>query len=415
MSTRALPRRRRTVAPAQPPPARVRPPLALLLVLAVVPILVATLAPSAAEGAAGWDGCVFCGDRGGADALLNLALFAPLGAVLARARVRPLPGFALAAVLSAAVELAQLGIPGRDPSPPDLLFNTLGAAAGYPVGTRIPSLLRPSPRAAGRLALAWSAAFAGMVAAPGWLTAPAPPPGPYVVQWTPEIGDHPLLPARILDARVGGSSLPPGPFAPDDRLRAALAKGGPLEVRWIAGWRIAESAPLLRIVGRGGEAAVEVFIRGDDVLLIRRVRGAVLRLDRPVLGAAGGIRGVAPGDTVRLTVRMEDRTAGFANDAGWTARDGMGAGRGWALLLAGAGTSRTAMRLLDALWVGLWMIPLGVWLRRRRACRAALALSIGTLLLLPGLVSLESASLLDVPAAIIGILAGVLLRHLARA
>jgi hypothetical protein len=382
--------------------------MALLLALAVAPILAATLAPSAAEGAAGWDGCVLCGDRGGADALLNLALFAPLGAVLARGRVRPLSAVALAAILSAAVELAQLGIPGRDPSPPDLLFNTLGAAAGYAIGMRMGALLRPPPRAAGWLSLAWSAAFAGMVAATGWLSAPAPPPGPYTVQWTPEIGDHPLLPARILDARVGGFSLPPGPFASDDGLRAELAAGGALAVRWIVGRRIADPAPLLRIVGRGGEGAAELFIRGNDVLLIRRVRGAALRLDRPVLGAPGVIRGVAPGDTVRLTVRMEEGGVRFTNDFGWTARDGMGPGRGWALLLSGLPPSR---RGLDAAWIVLWMVPPGLWLRPRRACLAALGLSIGTLVLLPGIVSLESASLLDVLGATTGILTGVFLRR----
>ena len=74
--------------------------------------------------------CLICGDRGVADALLNLTLFAPFGAVLAFVRVRPwrivLAGFAL----SALVELFQLYIPGRDPSFGDFVFNAAGAALG---------------------------------------------------------------------------------------------------------------------------------------------------------------------------------------------------------------------------------------------------------------------------------------------
>ena len=389
-----------------------RIPIALVLSLAA--ILLATLTPSASEGAAGWDGCVLCGDRGLADALLNLALFAPLGAALARRGMRIPIALVLAAALSAFVEAAQLAIPGRDPSPPDLLFNALGAAAGYAAGVRIDGLLRPSTRAAGRLAVGWSLAFAAVVAGTGWLTAPAPPPGPYVGQWTPRLADYPLLPARILDARIGGVAVSRWRLRPADSVRAALAASEPLAVRWIVGGRVGEPAPLLRVVGAGGDEAAALFIDREDLILVSRTRAARLRLDRPALRAPGAIRGIAPGDTVRLGVRREGRTARFASDSGWSARDGMGPGRGWALLFSVLSMPGGGARGLDGLWLFLWMAPLGLWLRRRRASAAALAIAAGALAVLPPLASLAPVRIPEVLGACCGLFAGALLSRQVR-
>lgn len=404
MTTPVLRPRRRAPAPARPAPVRrVRVPLFLLLSLAAIGY--ATLTPSAHEGASGWDGCILCGDRGLADALLNVVLFGPLGMALARMRIRPLRAIAVGAVLSACIELAQLVIPGRDPTPPDLLFNTLGTALGYAVGTRMDVLLRPSDRAAGWMALAWSAAFAVVVGLTGWLTGPAPPPGPYVGQWTPEIGDYPLLPARVLEARIGGVPIPYGRLDGDAAVRDALARAAPIEIRWIVGWRIGEAAPLLRIVGRGGEEAVAVFIHGERAIVLHRTRAAALRLDRPSLAAPAVIRGIVPGDTVRMTVRMDGRRARFVTDAGHASADGLGPGRGWVLLLSRMETPAGTARALDAAWIALWMVPLGLWMRRR-----AIVIAGAALVVLPPLVSLALPGIAEMAGALLGLALGALLR-----
>jgi hypothetical protein len=410
--------RRHAAAPSAPPPTppAVRAPdrIPLVLLLALAAIAAATLAPAANEGAAGWDGCLLCGGRGTADALLNLGLFAPLGVALARRGVGLRAAVALAAALSASIELAQLWIPGRDPSPPDLLFNTLGAAAGHPLGPRMGALLRPAARAAGRLARGWSLLFAAMVAATGWLTAPAPPPGPYLGQWTPEIGGHPRLPARILDARIGRIPIPDGPLAPENGVRAALESAAPLRVRWIAGWRIAAPAPLLRIVNPDGDEAAALFIDREDLVVVRHTRASGLRLDRPGLRAPGVIRGAAPGDTVTLTLRRTGRATAFASDAGWGARDGTGPGRGWALLFWTLGMRPGTTRGLDALWLFIWMAPLGLWLRRTPPSLAALGTAAAALVILPPLVHLAPVSLPEAIGAAAGLLGGYALRRTVR-
>lgn len=63
---------------------------------------------------------------------LNLVLFVPLGATLALLFSRRLWPLAIVAglAISFGVEVAQTSIPGRVPDPHDVLWNTLGAAAG---------------------------------------------------------------------------------------------------------------------------------------------------------------------------------------------------------------------------------------------------------------------------------------------
>ena len=85
---------------------------------------------------------------GDAERALNTILFVPLGATIAlllgrRAwPVAILAGFAL----SAAVEYAQVSIPGRVPDPADVLWNTVGGAIGVIVVT-VPRLVAAAIRA----------------------------------------------------------------------------------------------------------------------------------------------------------------------------------------------------------------------------------------------------------------------------
>src|SRR3546814_3602942 len=60
----------------------------------------------------------------------NIALFAPLGALVTLVFRRGWAGVVVALVLSAGVELAQTLLPGRLASPRDVLANVLGAAVG---------------------------------------------------------------------------------------------------------------------------------------------------------------------------------------------------------------------------------------------------------------------------------------------
>jgi len=112
-----------------------------LVALAFALIAVATLTPLR-DAAAGdrmpfW--CLACGDFGVADALANVALFAPLGWALSRAGVRAGQAVGIILVTTIGIELLQAGVVrGRVASFSDILANTIGGLAG----SRIPPLRR---------------------------------------------------------------------------------------------------------------------------------------------------------------------------------------------------------------------------------------------------------------------------------
>ena len=66
----------------------------------------------------------------------NVVLFSPLGAVLRARGVELRPAAARGLALSFAIELTQLGIPGRTSSVDDVLLNTLGVVLGYLLAAR---------------------------------------------------------------------------------------------------------------------------------------------------------------------------------------------------------------------------------------------------------------------------------------
>ncbi|MFG6476952.1 VanZ family protein [Microbacterium sp. P06] len=74
---------------------------------------------------------------GDAERMLNAAMFVPLGATIALLLARRFWPVAIFAgfALSATVEYVQASIPGRVPDPNDVLWNTLGGAAGVIVVT----------------------------------------------------------------------------------------------------------------------------------------------------------------------------------------------------------------------------------------------------------------------------------------
>ena len=115
--------------------------------------------------------CIACGPRGLADALLNLVLFLPLGFALAGI-VRKLPALLLGSLLSLVIEVAQLGIPGRDSSLSDLLFNTVGTAVGVLIWAKRDLLLARNSRACAMLTAAGLILTTVVMLATAWLLQP---------------------------------------------------------------------------------------------------------------------------------------------------------------------------------------------------------------------------------------------------
>ena len=74
--------------------------------------------------------CLICGSHGLADAVLNVLLFAPLGAGLVASGTPLRYAVITAFVTSLTIELAQVAIPVRYANLGDVLWNSVGALLG---------------------------------------------------------------------------------------------------------------------------------------------------------------------------------------------------------------------------------------------------------------------------------------------
>jgi hypothetical protein len=206
----------------------------VLLRLALLVILGATLFPTSSEEPGGWISCLVCGDRGFAGVLLNVILFVLFGAALA---LRPwLAGRAVlaAALLSATIEVAQLYTPGRDSSLRDIVVNATGAIMGITLVRSAPAWIRPQGTRAGRLCLAAVASATALFGGTGRVLAPSFPRSLYYGQWTPNLGHLEWYRGRVLQATLGGLPLPPRQLDQSARARGLLTAPSSFELHVVA-------------------------------------------------------------------------------------------------------------------------------------------------------------------------------------
>ena len=394
------------------PPARTR-----FLATALLPILIATLWPFPGHEPEGFISCIACGDNGTSDVLLNIILFAPLGAALAL-HLRSIPRCALsAALLSATIELAQLYIPGRDSSLGDVVSNTLGGTLGA-LFTRTAVLwLLPSPARAARLSRTAALAAAAVCWATGALLTPTFPDAPYYGQWTPSLAHLELYHGRVLAAMLSGLPITPGPI-PDSRLvreRLAAPQGFSLRVRAVAGPRTPALAPLFAIYDDHEREIVLLGPDRDDLVLRVRTLAADLRFDQPDIRLVGAMQHVGAGDTLDITVtrgaaRQEGRHYSIVLNGRMTSGLGCAVGCGWALLMYPEVFPAWLRVLLGAAWVGGLFAPAGFWMRTRGDVLFAVAALATGLAGAPAFTPLVATPALEWVAAALGILAGAAVR-----
>jgi VanZ family protein len=338
--------------------------LALASLLAVA---LATLTPSG-EPLDQWTfWCLLCGDKGIADTLSNVLLLAPFGAALAllgwRARRACLAG----ALVSAAIELAQLVIPGRWAALGDIVFNATGALLGWAVITMAPAWLRPAPRRAARLSLVAGLAAAAVFVGTAFLLAPALPRSTYWGQWTPRLESLEPYDGEVLDARIGPLYLPSFRIPESDSARSLLLRGAPLAILALAGPAPPGLASLVSIADDRNRQILLLGPDWDDLVFIYRMRAGALTLSQPTIRLGGWLGGVVPGDTLRVAVRRTGNAFCIELNGRRACRLGFTAGRGWAVInnLEVFPWLRTGP--LDALWVALLGAPFGLWARRHPA------------------------------------------------
>lgn len=380
---------------------------ALPAVVAV--ILVLTLTPTDAAPGPALERCWVCGARGVADVIANVLLFAPLGVVLFLRARRAGRSVLLGALLSAAIELIQFHVPGRDPSFGDLLFNTLGTGVGVLLVVTAPFWRAPARRWLAPSVAAGAAL--GLMVGGILLLAPAFPGGPLSTSWSPTRDNLYHFPGQIRSAGIGRVAPAPGPVRDPDLLRSRLLAGAPTHVAGVAGKPVPGLAPLLMLLDSRGDEVLLLGLDRSELVFRFRTRASTLRLDQPDLRLA------VPPEALRLGTRFNARAwrteRGFclAFDRVTDCSLGFSLGETWSIFYYPGSLSPAAKLLLTLLWVGALFVPVGFWLKRPMDALIILPPVMAAMIALPRLLHCAPTP----PAQILAVLAGVLLgRALAR-
>ncbi|UCF19746.1 MAG: VanZ family protein [Gemmatimonadota bacterium] len=377
-------------------------------------VFAATLQPGGAEDSLGSVTCLVCGTRGLADAILNVALFVPLGLALALTLERPAAALLLAALLSAGIELAQVVLPGRHPTLGDLVFNTTGALLGICVARSWSFWLVPAPSPAGRLSLGGSGGALVILGLTGFLLGPSLPRSLYFGQWTPDLGHLERYRGKVSEFTIGPVAIPPRRLAESDSVRALLSVGAPIHVEAIAGPPIERLGPLVSVYD---DLHREILLIGPDrgdLVYRYRTRAASLRLDQPDLRLYGAMGRIEPGDRLQVTLSHGHDGRCLSLNGTGKCGIGFGVGSGWATLYYPEIASRSLAGALNALWLALLCLPGAFWSTGGRLLARHGLLLVAGFVVIPMFSGLSSVSAVEVLGAAAGVSLGFGLQRLLR-
>ena len=301
-------------------------------------------------------GCLVCGELGGVDVVLNVALFVPLGISLRLMGMRTWQCVVVAFATSLGVEAAQATlVAGRDPSVSDLLTNTSGGLLGAALGAHLRRLWRPGPALAARLAFAAGAGWLALLAGTAWAVRPAPGRAPVRIEWAPRLPLVDTFAGRIEAVEVEGS------VAAGDLSILATAR--------LDGWT-EHLAPAVDLVGPRGTMTARLGQLGQKVTFGLRANASRLRLRPPsvkvyrALPPAGGQRVQLAGGLRGATLWARAEAEGSVQSAELALTPGLG----WLLLLPLTFYPFDYRPdLTTAGWVALPLLLAGFWAGRRAA------------------------------------------------
>jgi len=295
-----------------------------------------------------------------ADALVNIALFFPLGLILERSGWRRSRVLLLALTLSVAIELLQgFLIAGRRGSALDVACNLAGALTGFS-WRWTPSAMLALPL------LPWIAS--------GALLRPAAPKTPtWWGQWAHAFEGTTPFEGRVLSLTLLGHPVPDGPIDSTARLTGrAESDGLSLQVDLVAGKPTEALTHLAGVSDGEGHVIIALEQSGSDLILTWWSRGASLGL-RPPRARFPALLAVDAGERVRLAAEIRPGSASVAAEAPelhvrrtlrFTPMSG------WRNLVAFPSSRAAWQRLVTALWTGLGAgyaaIVVFLTLRRRK-------------------------------------------------
>jgi len=307
--------------------------------------------------------CLACGDLGGVDVVLNVALFVPLGAALALAGVPAGRAVLAGFLVSLAIEGLQFSlVPGRDASLSDLLTNTAGTALGAGIAARWRLLLAPSRDQAPWMSGAALSATLGVLAFTAYLLRPTVPPMGLWGQWTPQQLQFEPYSGTVHEFQVNGIAVPYNLVPESEPLRQRILEGETLARATIT---TGEPTRKLAVITRLGSRVQEVLllgIRGTDLVFRMRMAARDWRLRPPSIAVPGALPQAGERVTIEGGVRQRRWFATVHGTRGKLHREvPFSIALGWTMLLPFDHPVAPADVWWSALWLAALALPAATW------------------------------------------------------
>lgn len=328
----------------------------------LIAVLLATLRPGSLAVESWIRECLICGPFGVADVVRNVLLFVPLGFVLPRALGSYWRAFLAMVLLTVCIEAGQIMIPGRDSSPVDVVFNSLGGALGITAfataGTWLPRSHSPRLGLVGGYVtlLLGSAAVLSLGAGPAF------PEGTLIGQWAPVRLEYVPFSGLIHSADIEEAPVPAWAIPNGRSTFARFLEGGRLNVRFTRGTFDRGTQLLLRVVMPSQTELLMVGIKGDGVVVRPRTGFARWRVFEPTTVIPGVLAAAPPGGHVALSVfRDDDQYCAAVHEGAPSCAPAVTTGRLWTLVVNAGRWCPSALAFAVAVVLILAGLPLGWW------------------------------------------------------
>ncbi len=383
----------------------------ILIALATLPILLITLFPRDDPSIPlhSWGLCLACGDFGGVDFLLNVALFGPLGLALHHGDLSLRRTAAVALGLTLGIEVFQfLFLPGRFAALGDLVANTSGGILGWILGRTWPLIATPAPAIARRLAVITLSGVALIFWVTGWLLQPSLPVSTWFGQWRPALGQFDQFMGSVDSARLGPRPLP-GHMLVDTWERRLELLEGPISIRahGTLGPPPRRTAPIVSVFDDRQRQIALLGQEGEDLMVAIRLRTSDARLRTPALRVPEGL--AAPAGT------RYDAAGWWADGTLSGTAVGTGAlpltvGLGWSFVLPFGADLEPGTPVWSVLWLALLgLVPgrlVGRGWRSPLSSVIGVGVLVGMALGVSGFWALPLPSLVELSALAVGHLLG---------
>src|SRR2546423_8034017 len=271
----------------------------IVILVSLALIAFATLLPE--EGNPVPSLCIICGTFGGVDAILNVLLVVTLGVGLAVVGVRGRDALLTVALLSMAIETAQLvAIPGRDATIGDILTNTLGGSLGFLLTRRAKLWLLPSRPHAKIFAIGWGIFWIVAQTTSSYGLRPSLPLSTYHGQLARALDIFARFEGKILSASIDGEKVPDWAFPNSAQTRHELLNHAIVSTVGAADGPAQDVAPIIRVADEQKREILILAQDGRSMVFGIRTGAADLRLRNPLFA----LRNVFP-DSLRDATKRD--------------------------------------------------------------------------------------------------------------